>query len=338
MLLGSERLARAVPLTDVDLTFDGTAQVEAQGSCSIVRSPLRGESWIPAEPGDMLAPFGAELAIVARVVVPGLVDERIPMGVYPLTEVPDSAAGLASFGGAMYVVAERIDLAFKDRMHGVVEDRFTRPEAPGAAPTCYAELERLTGRTVARTVSDRPIRSGIFYDKERDQAVEEIAGILGGVPFFNSAGELQVRPDKPGAVVATLAVEHVSPVSAALSTEGVYNGIVVTGKSESGAEIRVEMWLSRGPLAPDRWGRRVPKEYHSDYLYTQPMVVAEAERQLAELARPAARRVAFEALPHPLLEVGDVVQLRQPTGEVLTARLLTIRAGAGTWPMTGELL
>lgn len=338
VLLGADRLERNVPLTNVQLIADGTAQVEGVGSCDIVRSPLRGESWIPEGPGDMLAPFGPTLAISAHVHIEGLLDEQIPYGVYPITAVPTSSAGYATVGGETIIIGESISLEFKDRMHGVVHDTFTRPTAPGTAPTCYAELERLTGYTVARTLTDRPIRAGIFYEKERHEAVEQIARILGGVPYFNPVGQLQIRRDIAGTSVVELDVDDVSPVTAALSTDGVYNGIVVTGKAEDGSEIRVEMWITQGPLSPSRWGRRVPKFYHSDYLYTEALVVAEAESQLADLSRPAARLVEFDMLPHPLLEVGDVVTLRQPSGAKLRVRLQTIWTADGAWRARGELL
>lgn len=335
---GPDRLAEAVPLTDVQLTWDATAKIEATGTCRIVRSPLRGESWVPSEPGDMLSPFGTELAITARARLGTILDVRIPLGVFPITEVSDSAQGAAVLAGTRYVVAETIGLTFSDRMVAVIEDRFTTPETPTTAPTCYAELERLTGRTVQRTVPDKSIRSGILYDKERVEALEQIAGILGGDAFFNATGDLEVRPDAPAAPVGVLDSSLVSPVSAKLSADGVYNGIVVTGKTESGAEIRVERWLTDGPLAPHVWGRRVPKFYHSDYLFTQPLVAAEAERQLALLSQPMARRVETEILPHPLLEVGDVVDLRQPSGVVVRVRVMRITAGAGMWKIGGDLL
>lgn len=339
ILRGSERLEEAVPLASLDLTWDATASVEATGTCRIVRSPLLGESWVPERPGDMLAPFGTELAVTARCRLGAALDVRVPMGVYPIMEVGDTATSRAVIRGTSYVVAESIELNLADRMAGVVEDRFTRPETPTTAPTAYAELERLTGRTVVRTRSDINIRSGILYDKERDEAVQQIAGLLGGDAYFNPVGELQVRPDRAGARVVTLRTEHISPVASKLSAQGVFNGIVVTGKAENGSELRTERFLPAGhPLSPASWGRRVPKFFHSDYLYTAQMVAAEAERQLAEIAAPIAQYVEAQVLPHPLLELGDVVGLRQPSGAVLEMRLTSIRVGAGMWTIGGGRL
>lgn len=338
VLRGAERLAEAVPLTDLQITFDASAKVEATGSCRIVRSPLRGESWVPSGPGDMLSPFGTELAVVAHVRLGEALDERIPLGVFPIKQVPSSQTGVAVLAGASYVVAESIEVEFADRMSLVVDDRFTVPESPATAPTAYAELERLTGQTVNRTGADQAIRAGILYDKERVEAVEQIAGILGGDAFFNAAGELEVRPDVPGPVVARLDARYVAPVAPNLSADGVYNGIVVTGKGEDGSEIRVEQWLTSGPLAVEAWGRRKPKFYHSDYLFTLAMVAAEAERQLALLTQPNAQHVAADIVPFPLLELGDVVELSQPSGEVVTVRVSSIRVGAGLWAIGGDRL
>ena len=330
---GSDRRLEQVELDEVSLKWDSAAMVECQGSATVVHVPDEGESWAPQEPGDALAPYGPELVISARVEAGPLVEE-VPLAVLRITDKGDAEQSRTTITGESIVTAERIPLTLEDRMRSVVRDRFTKATSPSILSSAYRELEALTGRPVVRSLPDKAIVGISAYD-ERDQAVQDLAQLLGGDAHFDSGGRLRVRSSTPGAPVAVLVLGpygRVDKLTSAMSADRVYNGAIVRGKNALGVEFQVERWITTGPLATSRYGR-VPVFYQSDLLRTLAQAGERADRLLAEKSQPRAASWKVECLWNPLIEVGDVVTVQRAQGSL---NLMVTRVDLGLPMMTIE--
>lgn len=343
VMRGSERLLASVPLVDWSLSWDASGMVEADASVTVVHADYEADgtqvvldsSWIPTDPSAALAPFGSEVVVYAWVAA-GPFYERVQLGVFPIVDAPSSTQATTNVTGEPRILGETISLRLADRMDGVQRDRFTKTTGPRSTQA-YDELARLTGRPVVRTLPDKAIsRISAYEDDDRAKAVQQVAQLLGGDAFFNSDGALQVRPSAAPAASLTLTLGEfgrVSDVTSPLSREGVYNGVVVTGKD---GLIRYEEWVSEGPLSPSLYGR-VPFFAKSDFITTVAEAEAYGKRLLAAKSSLKAQVVQVSCLWNPLVEVGDVVTVIEPQ-RTLRIRVTKVSMGGPQMTVTGSVV
>lgn len=303
------------PLSDVDLEWDSSSLIEGTGSAVLmnVPDPDTGEitQLVPKNFGDALAPFGSEILVQLNVQA-GPFYESIPMGVFPITEVPDTSSSYYTTAGEAHLASETINLKFADRFDGVMRDRFTKIVTPKYRDSAYDELEHLVGFAAVRDLEDKTIpKNGItaYAEEDRGEAVKKVANILGGVPYFDSDGLIAVRSYAPGERVAYLVAGpygRIESMSSSLSRDGMYNGAIVEGKDGA---YHTEKWITDGPLSPAEWGR-VPIFYKSDYFTSFDQTQEYAEVLLREKSVRQSREITLSCMLNPLLEIGDVVGLR----------------------------
>ena len=358
LMYGDERVLERLSVVFPSIVSDSSAQVETSGRLSVIWVADDGGSIAPVDAGDVLAPFGARIVLYV-VVSSGVSSERQKVGDFDITEVPSVAGEPYVWGSTVVRSGERVDLVFKDRMVEVLRDRLTGLQQPSQLASVYAELAALTGLPLTRTIPDAPITRSVVYEESRVDAVQDLAALLGGVAFMEWDGTLSVRPTGAGIPVAelVLGVEvTIVQVGSSLTSEGVFNGVVIRGETANQEEILAELWVTGGPLRATLPGgirtpfHRVPRFYSSPFISTREQAQNAAPGLLEQFSTPRATTLEVTCVTDPLLQVGDVVTVRDGrfvwvvrltrvplqqsalmtvTGDVLSRDLFDVKVPAG---------
>jgi hypothetical protein len=336
---GERRLAN-VPVVGPRLDEDASGAIEASGALAIVWSDLMGRAMAPREATDVFAPFGAELALYS-VPSAGSVSARIPMGWFPIFDVPSARDEQQIFRGQTITTGSVIEIVFKDRFLRIQRDRFDTPGVAPSLASVYAELARLTGLQITRTVPDQPIPRTVVYEEDRLEAVYALAAVLDSTPYMTSDGTLSLRPKTPGPVVAELAWgSSVLSVGHALASDNVYNRVAFRGENEA---ILAVAELTSGPLRVRNVdGSRSPfgtvtKFISSQYVTTSAQAQAWAQAELQRSSRLGVVRVPVECVFNPLYELGDVISVERRNGESIVGRIVKLVRGGGSMSMELEV-
>jgi hypothetical protein len=316
------------PLTEVKL-FLTTGQVvnleHTGGSVTVDRSQairrtctvtVADPSLIPRTPADQLATYGARLRISRGVEYGNPNDtELVPLGVFRL----DSVDGDVSEGP--------VTLQGKGLEAVVADDRFTAPyKVSGTVVGAVTALiqRSLPTADVISLIVDQPIGSRVF-DVEADPwaGAQEVAAAAGAEVYANADGVFVIStlPDlltatPVWAVEATEGGVYVSG-NRAMSSDGVYNGVLARGENTSENAPPVSyLAIDSDPTSPTYWsgpyGHR-PMFYSSSTLTTTNACAQAANLKLAAARAPNASG-DISALPNPALEPGDVIRVTHEDG------------------------
>lgn len=346
LMYGSSRVAEGLEVVSPSLSADSSGQVEMSGRLSVVWSDLAGVDVAPFDPSDMFSPFGFRVVLFV-VVRAGSVEARQQVADLTITEVPSVDGEPFVWGETPIYSGQRVDLVVKDRMVEVQRDRFTKLEQPASLSSVWAEIARLTGFAVSRTLPDAAVTKSVVYEESRVDAVQQLAALLGGVAFMEWDGTLSARPLIPGGPVAELVLGSdgtIVQVGSSLSADGVYNGVVVRGEGEGQSQILAESWIISGPLraTPDGAERtpfhRVPYFYSSPFITTSAQAEAYAPALLGRVSAPRSATLEVTCVTNPLLQVGDVVSVRD-SRFVWTVRLTRVPLEqSALMTVTGDVL
>lgn len=331
--------AQNLSLSDPSFSWDAGAQVQGSGSCTIRSDDLFAQSIVPREIGDLFSPFGAELQVDVMISAGDFV-ERVSMGRFVLDSVPDAVeyAIKHPLGGLPLVVESTVNLDLADYFLRIKRDTFGFPSSPSSS-SMWDEAQRLTGLPVFRSIPDRTLPTAITYDEDRLNALEKVFGPSNAWPALTPSGALTARPkdwQEPVAVISA-----VLDASLGMRSENVYNRVVVEGKNPitDGPVLRSIRQITDGLLRTrNADGSRSPfggntYTYSSDFLTTQAQCDAYADVLLPQVSqtRSVTRKILIPF--NPLLELGDVLVLIDPTrqDEESLVRVQTIgHAGAQT--------
>jgi len=335
------RVLEDAPLTECAPSFSDSGDVEGSAEATIVYSSSIGESFSPTEVSDLFAPFGTKVAIYVEIFVGNEFSERVLVGFFRITSVPQSYDMDVPFLGRSITINSSIQLSLQDSMIGIIRDKFTRPALPLPGNGVYEELKRLSnGMSITRSVPDAGIPiSAVVYDESRMKAVQELAELLDAKPYILPNDTLGVRSKTPGEVVTRLTLGEygtVSDLGNAMDSEDVYNGVYIVGENDKNETVVLaERWIYGGPLrcvngdgSASPMGR-VPYKYKSDRVTT----VAQAEAMIdALLVRVSSVRsvvVPVTCVLDPRLELGDVVEVEKDN-KIVKGRIKNISYGAGS--------
>jgi hypothetical protein len=316
------------PLTEVKLFLTNGDVVDLEhtgGSVTVDRSQairrtctvtVADPSLIPRTPADQLATYGARLRISRGVEYGNPNDtELVPLGVFRL----DSVDGDVTEGP--------VTLQGKGLEAVVADDKFTEPyKASGTvAGAVTALIQRsLPTADVISLIVDQPIGSRVF-DVEADPwaGAQEVAAAAGAEVYANADGVFVIAtlPDlftttPVWAVEATEGGVYISG-NRAMSSDGVYNGVLARGENTSENVPPVSyLAVDTDPTSPTYWsgpyGRR-PMFYSSSTLTTTNACAQAANLKLAAARAPNASG-DISALPNPALEPGDVIRVTHDDG------------------------
>jgi len=337
------RVIQDAPIINPMFNDDASSLVQGTGSCTITYQGDFGDSIAPAQIGDLLAPFGTQVAVSILVTAGDGFQERVPMGVYLLTETPSIVTTRFAFQGAIISKGDRIDLQLKDLFYGVQRDRFDAPSSAPDLSSVWKEVQRLTGLPVTRTVPDGVITTAVAYQEDKLQAVYDLATVLDATAALTADGTVTMRPNVWPAPVATLSYGDggtLVDVGRAMANDNVYNKVVVRTNGADGTAILATAEVKSGPLRTTNSDgslspyRRVPYFYSSEYITTQAQAQQFANDYLPRVSRLRSVSVRLTELLNPLRDLGDVLTVNR-LGESFTGRVVSIvRNGSGTQETT----
>ncbi|CUW31794.1 DUF5047 domain-containing protein [Streptomyces reticuli] len=272
-------------------------------------------SLIPRTPSDQLATYGARLLVSRGVDYGDGSSELVPLGVFRL----DSVDGDVNDGP--------VTLHGKGLEAVVADDKLTAPyKATGTVVGAVTALIQRSIPTadIVSLITDTPIGSRTF-DVEADPwaGAQEIAAAAGAEVYANADGTFVIStlPDLTTAtpvwaVEATEGGVYIAG-SRAMSSDGVYNGVLARGENTADNAPPVSyLATDSDPNSPTYWGGpfgRRPLFYSSSTLTTVNACAAAANLKLAAAKAPNASG-DFSSLPNPALEPGDVIRVTHPDG------------------------
>lgn len=321
---GGERVLQNVPVTAWSFTGDRAAEIPHAGELTIAYQDDFARSYTPREVTDAFAPFGQKVLPTVTISL-GPFIERIPLGVYRIDETPDGRDEFLTLGERRLVTGSVVRVSLLDLFHQVKRARFRSLEQP-ATTSAWAEIARITGLPVTRTVADATIPLTVTYDRSRLAAVQTLATVLGGRAMMLSDGSIGVIPTTPGAAVFDLPIGEegvLIDVGYSLSSDERPNVVIGDFEDTAGNAIHVEAQIESGALAFDGpYGEYVvefPDELKPLYKSTAACQAA-VNTYLEQLSADARPEAPVDTLFDPRLELGDVGTLQRPDRE-LTARI-----------------
>lgn len=328
-----------VPVSAVSLTDDATSLVQGTGSLQIAYQDDFGQSIAPMSIGDVLSPFGTQIALSVVITDGAAFLERVPLGLYLITAAPVINASWRLFNGAVLSDGDRISLEIKDLMARTQRNEFDVPGSPPSLTSTWAEVQRLTQLPVTRTIADGTIPSTLAYQSDRLQAVYDLATNLDATACMTADGTVSMRPNAWPATVDTIKGGDGGTLIGApraMKNDTVYNRIVVF---DAAGNILGQAQLTTGPLRatnPDGslspYGV-VPFHYSSPLITTAAQANAWAAANLPRVSTLRAQTVVVTEVFNPLRDLGDVVLVQRVASGVVvesfTGRVVNIARDQG---------
>jgi hypothetical protein len=269
---------------------------------------------------DTLAPIGTELRAYRGITYVGVApSEMVPLGVFGV----DSQSLALSPSGAITITAP-------DRWARVQRARFETPAASVKGAAIRDEITRLvTGAiptaTVTNTASSGAAIGALVWDRDRDQAINDMCTSIGAEAYFDWTGAVVIR-DAPllSAPAITWRVDA-SPTGVLIggdktrSRATTYNVVVVHPAAVDGtAAFAPQTIADTDATSPTYVGGtmgRVPYFYSSPLVTTTGQAIA-AGTTLLNKVKGLAAQVNVEAVVNPALDRGDVFYVLMPGGVV----------------------
>lgn len=329
---GGVVVAESLPVETWSIGWDGQRQVQGQVSITVRDADGTLAPWSVDDP---LGVGGARLQVIYH--LGGGVDPldlgwfRItgsdPVESWRVVRVKDSTATgnseAAFFDERLEWVSggASIPVQADDLTRQATIDKLLAPESPaGLAPTVLGEVRRLlTGIipvTVAAGVVDKAVPTSLVYEKERMDAVEDLLQTIGCSHRMTADGSLEVFSTARTSPVWAIAGGDdgvLISVQRSQKLDGLYNGAISEG-GESGLPLIGRAFEMNGPL---RWegphGRYPTFNSSTGTLKTQAAVDMDAKSRLRTEIAQRSVVLSVTCLPHPGLQVGDWVQVANPT-------------------------
>lgn len=308
VLYGGDFVVALNMVTDGKVSLDDVA---VRRSVSLAMIDVDG-TLTPSDARDLLAPKGTELRIERGLTLATGAIEWVPLGVFGI----DRPRVAAHKGGTILTVDAL------DRVAAVRTRRFVTPWVVTAGTsTAQAISDIVTSRL---DVPTRITQTGhttpeVAYEELSDPwaAVEALAAADGLVAFFDALGTLVVAPDVPvttGAVYAKAADGLLLSTERGMRADVTYSGVIVKGEHPDLPPVRVELWdtdpaSSTYHLGP--FGQR-PFGFTSPLIKDATMANAAAATILPKVTGMR-QEIALETIGTPGHDIGDVVQVNDPT-------------------------
>ena len=336
--LGGELLADGIPVAAGDEDTDRTLRVPERVTFTVPRLD-RGVSWSPVTDRHPLAANGQRLRVLLGVGLDGLRVEWFQRGWFLITESRTE-------GDTVTVTAAGL-LALID------EARLVSPFQPTGdlSSTLRALVEPALTVVIdpAVTILDRTVPAGANYDEDRLGAVLEVLDAWPADASVSADGYLHVvsatPPATPVLALSDGAGGTLVRSSGASTREGAATAVVARGTAPDGGQVQGVAYDTSGgpksyfgPFNP----LPVPAFFESPLLSTAGQAQAAADTVLARLRQATARQFEVEMVPHPALQVGDVVSITNRDVTDLPCTVETLRlpytAGGGAQTLTVRAL
>lgn len=285
-------------------TVEGLNIVSADGSTSTLRS--------------LLTVSGTEIQLYRGVRFPNGRDELAPVGRFRIEAVTDdlSQAGVVS-------------ITAPDLTARVIDDRFMTPRAGNAGATIVAQITALIQETIPNAAvfdssgSTATVPSGIVWERERWDAIEELGTSIGCTVYCDPEGNWRIEPvsslSSPALWIVNAGTNAVLLGGTRSATrDGVFNVVVASSSPTDGTAPVYAIAQDTDPASPTYvsgpYGR-VPRFYSSPLLTTTIQAQAAAQTIL-DRSLGVRGALALTTMVNPALEVGDRIDVALPSGEI----------------------
>lgn len=343
-------VAPDVPVSQWSVSSDSSRQVQTQVSLTIADPDGRLAPWALSDP---LGVGGSRVQLIYTM---GHMGTTVDLGWFKIVASDPVENWVFKSAGERVVRVSggaTIPVKADDLTTIVVADRLLAPQSPAAGATVLGEVRRLLKDVVpvkvAPGVADKSCPSSVVFERERMDAVVDLLETIGASYRMTGDGQLEVYPSTPGPSVWEVAGGEqgvLVDVQRSQSSSGLYNAAVSEGATDDGRPLVGRAFDNSGPLRWEGPHWRVPI-FHSatGLLKTQAAVDADARTRLAGVISNRTVTLPVTCLPHPGLQVGDVVTVFNPTvtgadvaltGIVRTIELRGSTAGVSPMQMTVE--
>lgn len=285
---------------------------------------------------DKLAPIGTELRVSANVTYADRSTEQIPMGVFDV-----DSQRLSVGDGSLSLTAP-------DKFARIKRARFIAPQASTRGISVRDQIIRLIrGALGLVEVNDQASSSAIMrplvWEKDRDQAIIDLAASIGAWVFFDRNG-IATIDDVPTVsqtadwVVDASAQGVLISLDRERSRQNAYNVVVVESSAASGALFPTQVVWDRDPQSPTYAGNNprtdpgsagpfgvVPYFHDSPIARTTAQAIKIGQTILARTVGLASQ-VSLSQTPNPALDAFDVIDVLPP-GWVTQAREISTSGG-----------
>lgn len=301
--LDGELLAANIPITDAREETDRSLNVPERVTLTVPRE-ADGITWAPDTVDAPLAANGQRLRVQLGIGIGNGETEWFQRGWFVIT--------------AAEVNGDEVNVSAEGLLTLVNEARLVSPYQPSGTliSTLRGLVEPALTVDVTNAPDDRAVPTDVNFDEDR----------LGAVWDLIDAWPAQMTTSADGVLVVTDVEDDPTPVltltdgtggtiirSTGSSTrEGAYNVVVARGTASDGGQVQgVTYDTSDGPTA---YGGPfnplpVPYFYFSPLLTTVAQAQAASASILARKIRDVGLEFTVEMVPHPGLQVGDVVQI-----------------------------
>lgn len=303
-----------IPIVAGDVAADATAAIR-----STLDMTTDGNASWSREPDGLLTPYGNEVFVRRGIEYGDGAQEWVSLGYFRITDVEQDDAPDGP-----------IRIAASDRMRGLVDARLTSVTQFTKNATFLSVFNNLVHSVYPTAVIEfdfdattTTIGRAAVVEEDRHAFLRDLVAARGKIMYFDHAGVLQIK-DRPNPGLAVFDFNQgpggvVVSQSRALSREGVYNGVLVTGESADDEPPVRALAFDNSPNSPTYWrGKflRVPRFYSSP-LITTTQQAQDAARAvlLGSLGLPY--NINLSAVPNPALEVLDPVTVRNARDSAL---------------------
>lgn len=290
---------------DGSTTLDEGSNVRAQTTFSFADKYL-----VPMQASELLDPVVTDIKPWLGLAFTEGFTEWVPMGVFRVNK-----AGVSKVDDVISVTAD-------DYSRVLTDDRFLTPWATPAGTLVTDEIKRialdsLPTLTVFNLSGSTRRTTAASWEKDRWEAIENLAASISAEVFFDRLGQLIIRP-VPQITSSSTAVWEANTDSddavivdyeAAFSSEGIYNAVYVSSSAPD-TNISAVVYQTTGKY---RWrqGFKRPRFYSSPMLTTYDQCVNAGTAILAR-SLTAARTLNPTVIPNWALDVGDIINVTLP--------------------------
>lgn len=306
--LGGSLLESDIAISDGQVTVNAGTGVRRQMTCTVTDRDL----W------DTLSTVGVELRPYRGLRYPSGEVEAVPLGVF---RIDVNSMAVSPDGGISISNAP-------DRWVRVQRARFEVPQASQRGNLVWFEAQRLILEAVSTGVTSKATSTAtvgaLVYERDREQVVNELLTSAAAEAFHDGDGNLVVR-NPPGLSQVPVWTVDASASGVLLSGNRsrdrtrTYNVVVVTCSVPDGstppAPVVVEDNDSTSPTWVGGPMGRVP------YFWNSPVVLStgqaqDAGRSILSRVKGANAQLELEAVVHPGLDRGDVIEVITSDGTV----------------------
>lgn len=303
-----------VPFLDGSITVDGSAFVRRTLALTLPPEISTG-TFQSKRTRELVKTTGDELRIRRGIVFPDGSIEWVPLGVFRVESVPQSAR-----------LDEPVQVTGKDRCADLVDDEFLQllTYSAGSTTSLIAKLirETLPSASVVNLTTVRDARvPATQKDGSRADFIRSLAEGIGAVVYVNGFGDFVIAnaaklTDKVVYTLRTGVGGTIVSADTEDTRDGVFNRVVARGTNASGDFNPVQAVVTDDdPSSPTRFGDRLAGRYGKITMFVDSTTItsmAQAQQVAqAELAKRVGVSAAMDvsSVPLPFLEPGDSVMV-----------------------------